>query len=80
MVYGDKLTSLLIQLLQHLSNDLSHTLQSFDILLCLIKVLDETLDLLPETLELCFPFPRLDELGTEVLESVLPLLVGSHDV
>lgn len=75
-----QLTSLLIQLLQHLANDLSHALQSLDVVLCLIEILDETLDLLPEALELRFPLPRLNEFGAEVLEGVVPLLVGSHDV
>lgn len=40
-------TSLIIKLLQDLSNDLSHTLKGFDVLLRVIEVLLQPLDILP---------------------------------
>lgn len=73
-----RLTSLLVQLLQHFTNDLPYTLQSLDVFFGLVKVLGQSLDLQPERLELCLPFPRLDQLGPKALKRMVSLLVGSH--
>lgn len=41
----EELTSLVVQLFQHLADDLTDALQRLDILFCLIKILLQTLDL-----------------------------------
>lgn len=42
-----RLTAFLVQLFQHLTDDLTHRLKSFDIILRLFKVLLQSLDFYP---------------------------------
>jgi len=59
MLIASPRTSLLIQLLQDLTDDLSHALQRLDVVLGNIEVMLQASDLLPQRLELRLPFPRV---------------------
>ena len=58
-------TSLVVQLLEDLANNLANTLQRLDIVLGLIKIFLQALNLQPQGLQFCLPFARLDQLCLE---------------
>lgn len=59
------LTSLIIELLQYLADNLSDTLQRFDIFFSLVKLFLELLYLHPNGLQLCIPFSVLQKLSSD---------------
>lgn len=73
------LTSLFIELLQHLADNLSDALQSLDILLRTVEIFLQALDLQAQVLELGLPLAGLDELGTVRVKGGLALLFRRHD-
>lgn len=72
------LTSLLVQLLQDFADDLSHALQSLNVVFCAIKLPCQVLDLYPQVLQLGLPLARLDELRSVRVEGRLALFLRRH--
>jgi hypothetical protein len=60
-------TPLIIQLFEHLADDLPDALQRLDVLLRLVKLLLQVLDLEPQRLQLGLPFARLEQFGLVLL-------------
>lgn len=75
---GVRLTSFVIELFQHLADDLSHTLQRLDVVFGLIKLSLHVLNFKTQILELGLPFSRLDELAAVGIKGGLALLFGRH--
>jgi len=69
----DELTSFLIQLFQHLADDLANTLKCLDVLFRDIKLPRQILDTHTEGLQLCFPFSKLEQAPFIIFERLLPL-------
>ena len=73
------LTSLIIELLENLADDLAYTLQRLDVLLCPVKLLLQLLDFYSQVLQLRFPLSRFDKLRSVRVEGGLALIFGCHD-
>lgn len=78
----DEHTSLLIQLLQHFSDDLADALQRLDVLFRDIELSLQILDPHAKRLELGFPFSELEQAPLVILERLLSLRIAGavHDV
>lgn len=75
------LTSLLIQLFQHLTDDLTNTLKRLDVLFGDIKLPLQILDTHSQGLQLSLPFSKLKQALFIIIERLIPLGVAGavHD-